>query len=191
MVLFQCDTTDSFVVMDWFMIICYLLILLAIFTNVIITVLLRGSDREKLFAKRLGSRVRYAVWFFGPGLFTFLFFSKKLLWIPFLFIILPTALLLGIRRLVMRYRHEKAKRVKPQKHPLHHPDEDDPYSPSSFEEDTTESTEEEDIPPSLAHEIGEIDTRRAALAGEIGRSQTRPRTASTYGLEASGSSDGM
>jgi len=165
------------------MIICYLLILLAILTNVTITVLLRGSDADQLFARRLGSQVRYVVWFFGPGLFTFLFFPTKLLYVPFICIILPSVIALGIRRLVVRYKFEKARRTKPRANPL-----DPEQATESIPEEMEEVIDEEDAPPTLRREAYEMDTRRTALAEEIGKStQNRPRS-NSYGLDASGGS---
>lgn len=109
---------NSLVIMDGFMILCYGVILCAILTNVIILVLLRGSESDKIFARRLGSRVRYVVWFFGPGVFTFLFFPARQLYIPFLCIILPSVIALGIRQLVIRMKRHAAKSKPIRKHPL-------------------------------------------------------------------------
>lgn len=148
---------DSLVVMDWFMIICYLLILLAILTNVTITVLLRGDKDEKRFAKTLGSRVRYVVWFFGPGLFTFLFFSNKYLWVPFLCIILPTVVSLAIRQLVIRIKFETVKRNFR------------PPPPTISDSDSDSDFDEEAIPPKMdPKDSYELDARAAALRVQLG-----------------------
>ena len=167
------------------MIICYLLILLAILTNGLITVSLRGSDADKLFAKRLGSRVRYVVWFFGPGLFTFLFVPKKYLFVPFICIILPSVIALGIRALVERYKYQMARRRKPRDVDSDDADETGGGSSGGNDMEMSEIEESEDDPPTLIREAYEIDTRKTALAGEIRKQQqVRPRSTS-YGSEES------
>jgi hypothetical protein len=109
---------NSLVIMDGFMILCYGVILCAILTNVIIVVLLRGSESDKVFARRLGSRVRYVIWFFGPGVFTFLFFPVNMLYVPFICIIFPSVIALGIRLVVIRYKRYSARQQPPKDHPL-------------------------------------------------------------------------
>lgn len=145
------------------MIICYLLILLAIFTNVMITVLIRGTESDQRFAASLASRVRYVVWFIGPGAFTFLFFSGKWLWVPFLCIILPTVLALAARTLVRRWKYERARRRRPRPHPTAAADSE------SFDDD------EYDPPAPLNEGDGDIEmnTREAVLREELGRNQIR------------------
>lgn len=147
------------------MIICYLLILLAILTNVIITVLLRGDDSDKRFARSLASRVRYVVWFFGPGAFTFLFFPTKYIWASVLCIVLPSIVALGIRTGIRRYKYERARRRRPRPHPTAAADDDS----SSFDDD------EYDPPAPLNEGENDIEmnTKERALREELGRNQIR------------------
>lgn len=146
------------------MIICYLLILLAILTNVIITVLLRGTDGDKRFAASLGSRVRYVVWFFGPGAFTFLFFPVKYLWASFLCIILPSVVALGIRTAIRRWKYERARRRKPRPHPTAAADDSESFDDDEYDPPAPLNEGENDI---------EMNTKDKALREELGRNQIR------------------
>jgi hypothetical protein len=163
--------------MDWFMFLCYMLIILAILTNVIITVLLRGSQSNVVFAKRLASRVRYVVWFFGPGVFTFLFFPAKQIYLPFIFILVPSFIALGIGWLVKRIKRRRNTHAKPIADPIEDP-----------EETSTKDSDSEDLAPAALVDPNaqELDTKRAALHGEIIRPQGLVRTDS-LGSVSSGS----
>lgn len=145
------------------MFLCYILIVLSILTNVIITVLQKGDEASRVFAKRFASRIRYMIWFFGPGLFTFLFFTGTMLYVPFLCIILPVVLVLVISWLIERVRAWWAARGDPQV-----PD----FGANTSSTMDSHSSDDEDKIPAPVAEI-EMNTRDRALQGEIGKSDGR------------------
>jgi hypothetical protein len=92
--LVRTTATGTIMTFDYFMILCYVVIILSVIENVVVMVLLRGDKRRQALGQMLEARAKLLIWLFAPGLFTLLFLP---VWAAIMIIIIPSILYFLIR----------------------------------------------------------------------------------------------
>jgi hypothetical protein len=122
--------TGTIMLFDYFMILCYIVIILSIVENITVMVLMRGSKSRQALGQWIEHRAKVFVWLFCPGLFTIFFLQ---IYYALLIIILPSVFFFSGR---LAYRHYIEWRN------AHKTREDDDSDDSTDEENQTRLTEQ-------------------------------------------------
>eukprot|EP01122_Echinamoeba_exundans_P017957 TRINITY_DN9894_c0_g1_i1.p1 TRINITY_DN9894_c0_g1~~TRINITY_DN9894_c0_g1_i1.p1 ORF type:complete len:404 (-),score=44.50 TRINITY_DN9894_c0_g1_i1:69-1280(-) len=128
--LVRTTATGTIMLFDYFMILCYIVIILSIVENITVMVLMRGSKSRQALGQWIEHRAKVFVWLFCPGLFTIFFLQ---IYFALLIIILPSVLFFSGRFAYRNYIEWRN---------AHKTREDDDSDDESDEENQTRLTEQ-------------------------------------------------
>lgn len=160
--LVRTTATGTIMLFDYFMILCYIVIILSIVENITVMVLMRGSKSRQALGQWIEHRAKVFVWLFCPGLFTIFFLQ---IYYALMIIILPSVIFYLAR---FGYRHYIEWRN------AHKTREDEDSDDSSDEENQTRLNEQSPADETSDYRKTVIDNELKKDAGKAGRKVELP-----------------
>lgn len=162
-------TAGTLGLIDYFFMLTYIMLVLSLAANVLVMILLRKNEKSPL-AIYLESRAKYFVWMVCPGLYTFIFFRGKDVWIAVICLVAPLTLYAIVDALVPRLRALRRKYVV--------------TSQKKKEEATFEDEVEAKMQEGEAAGDASFDTKMAAFNAEVAKKQQRRTLENSDSLSA-------